>query len=99
MRRPSLRSRGCIRGADASLGWHAWAAWMAFGAFSHHQPPDEAAERRRRPSCGECPARELFVSSRAFSSYLGGRWGPTDGRERASARLALKDRPPGGLRI
>ena len=84
VRRPSLRSAGCIRGDEASLSWHAWAAWIAFGAFSRLSPPDEAAERRRGPSCGESLASKLFVSSSAFRGYLGGLWGPTDGRTAAS---------------
>ena len=48
--------------------------------------PDEAAERRRRPSCGERPATKLLVSSSAFQGYLGGFWGPTDGRTDSGLR-------------
>ena len=70
---------------------------MAFGAFSRHQPPDEAAERLCRPRGGERPAREFFVSSSAFRGYLGGLWGPTDGRTAASDATVDKERPPEGL--
>ena len=87
----SLGASRCIGGAEASVGWQAWAAWIAFGAFSRLEPPDEAAERRRRPSCGEWPARKLFVSSSAFRGYLGGLWGPTDGRTAASDATVDKE--------
>ena len=94
VRTRSRRSTGCIQGAEASVGWHACAARIAFGAFSCLGPPDEAAERRRRPSCGESPATKLFVSSSAFRGYLSGLLGPTDGRTAASVATVDKESQP-----
>ena len=91
----SLGASRCIGGAEASVDWHAWAAWIAFRALRGLRAAPRARNGRRRPKCGEWPARQLFVSSSTFRGYLGGLWGPTDGRTAASDATVDKESHPG----
>ena len=93
----SLGASRCIGGADASVGWHAWQPGSRFAPLRALRAAPGARNGRRRPRCGEWPATELFVSSSAFRGYLGGLWGPTDGRTAASDATVDKESPTAGL--
>ena len=59
----SIGASRCIGGAEASVGWHAWAAWIAF-----RLAPFRASSHLTRPLSGDDDRAAVSVRLRSCSS-------------------------------